>query len=279
MSKLIDLTSKKFGKLTVIRRNHDYVKVVRWDCKCECGNTKTIRGSSLKDGSTKSCGCLAKKRNIGKRKPEQAKKHIGKKFNRLTIIDIERKTNGYGGYYVITKCDCGNITKNVYADLKNEKVYSCGCYGKEQQSKTGSLVGLNNGTVNCSKRKWGVEKDGKFVKMRSGFEVMFAMILEKENIQWDYEPKRFKLSNGLRYTPDFYLPEQDLWIDVKGQITEKHKNKHKLFRKLGYNLDLVLIDELKERLDMSYYMFKKQWDIKAKSDNVETPRMVAASTE
>jgi hypothetical protein len=94
--------------------------------------------------------------------------------------------------------------------------------------------------------------------MRSGFEVMYALILEKENIEWKYEPKCFQLLNGLRYTPDFYLPEQNLWIDVKGQITEKHKNKHKLFRQLGYKLDLVFIEELQERLGMNYYMFKTQ---------------------
>jgi len=54
---------------------------------------------------------------------------------------------------------------------------------------------------------------------------------------------------------------------------------HKVSKELVESYDLVLIDELKERLGMSYYMFKKQWDIKAESNNVETPRMVAASTE
>ena len=279
MSKLIDLTGKKFGKLTVIERNNSFKKVVRWVCKCDCGNIKIVRGYCLKDGSTISCGCLLGKRNKGKRRDKKAKEHIGERFNKMTIVDIEPQKGNQRGYRMVCECDCGNITSQVYADLKNEKVFSCGCYKKEQASKTGSKVGLDNGTINCSKRNWGIEKDGKFVRMRSGFEVMYAMILEKENIDWEYEPKRFKLSNGLRYTPDFYLPQQDLWIDVKGQITEKHRNKHKLFRKLGYNLDLVLIEELKERLGMSYYMFKKQWDIKAESDNVETPRMVVTSTE
>lgn len=115
--------------------------------------------------------------------------------------------------------------------------------------------------------------------MRSGYEVMYAMVLEKENIDWEYEPKRFKLSDELRYTPDFFLPKQNLWIDVKGRITEKNKEKHKLFRKLGYNFNLVFLEEIEKRLGISYYKFKKHWDIKAESDNVETPRMVAASTE
>ena len=273
---------KHISKLEILGRVENYsTKNQKYNCLCICRNEVikdySVLVHSLKYGVKASCGCLSKKRNKGKRRPEQAKKHIGKKFNRLTVIDIEGKKNG--GYLLITKCDCGNVSKNRYTDLINERVYSCGCYGKEQQSKTGSKVGLNNGTINCSKRNWGIEKDGKFIRMRSGFEVMYAMILEKENVDWEYEPKRFKLANGVRYTPDFYLPNRDLWIDVKGQITEKHKKKHKLFRELGYSLDLVLIDELKKRLGMSYYMFKKQWDIKAESNNVETPRMVAASTE
>lgn len=278
MSKLIDLTGQKFGKLTVIERDKSFVKVVRWVCKCDCGNTKTIRGYCLKDGTTQSCGCLSGKSNIGKRRPQEAKKHIGKKFNRLTVIDIERNTS-QGGYFLITKCDCGNFSKQIHADLESGKVKSCGCLVKEQSSINGSLYGLNNCTKQCSKRKWGIEKDGKFVKMRSGYEVMYAMILEKENIKWEHEPKRFKLSDGLRYTPDFFLSEQDLWIDVKGRVTEKNKKKHKLFRKLGYNFNLVFLDEIEKRLGMSYYKFKKQWDIEAESENVETPRMVAASTE
>ncbi len=278
MSELIDLTDKKFGKLTVIKRDESFKKVVRWLCKCDCGNTKIVRGYCLKDGTTKSCGCLSGKSNIGKRRPKQAKKHIGKKFNRLTVIDIERNPS-QSGYFLITKCDCGNISKQIHADLDSGKVKSCGCFIKEQSSINGSLHGLNNCTKQCSKRNWGIEKNGKFIRMRSGFEVMYAMILEKENIEWQYEPKRFKLSDGLRYTPDFFLPEQDLWIDVKGRLTDKAKRKHKLFMELGYNFNLVFINELEKRLGVSYYKFKKQWDIKAESNIVESPRMVDASTE
>jgi hypothetical protein len=152
MGKLIDLTGKRFGNLIVIERDRNYIKVVRWVCKCDCGNTKTIRGHCLKSGATISCGCLLGKSNKDKRRPQQSEKHIGKRFNRLTVIGIEENGNG-SGYYLITKCDCGNITKNLHADLKNNKVYSCGCYQKEKASISGSKNGLNNGTINCSKRK------------------------------------------------------------------------------------------------------------------------------
>lgn len=47
-------------------------------------------------------------------------------------------------------------------------------------------------------------------------EGVFAEQLDRANIQWVYEPRRFKTSLG-SYLPDFYLPEFDIWVEVKGQ--------------------------------------------------------------
>ena len=141
MSVLIDLTWKKFGKLTVIKRDTSYKKIVRWICKCDSGNTKTVRGHCLKDGTTISCGCLSGKSNIGKRRTDKAKENIGKKFNRLTIISVERNPK-QGGYWMVCSCDCGNITNQVYSDLKNSKVRSCGCYNKRRAKETNTKHGL-----------------------------------------------------------------------------------------------------------------------------------------
>lgn len=56
---VIDLTGKKFGRLTVIRQDgrDDYGRI-KWLCECECGRISTIIGNLLKNGTTKSCGCL-----------------------------------------------------------------------------------------------------------------------------------------------------------------------------------------------------------------------------
>lgn len=55
--KFIDLTGKRFEKLVVIK----YVEKGKWLCKCDCGNEKIIRGDSLKQRLTLSCGCLHKR--------------------------------------------------------------------------------------------------------------------------------------------------------------------------------------------------------------------------
>lgn len=60
---LIDLTGQKFEKLTVISKNSNKktpngsTKIL-WNCQCECGNTCIVDGASLKNGNTKSCGCI-----------------------------------------------------------------------------------------------------------------------------------------------------------------------------------------------------------------------------
>lgn len=48
-----------FGRLTVIRETEErkYKNVV-YECRCQCGNIKHVRGSELKSGNVKSCGCL-----------------------------------------------------------------------------------------------------------------------------------------------------------------------------------------------------------------------------
>lgn len=59
MSKFIDLTGQKFNNLTVEKRlKNDVGGVTVWLCKCDCGNYTKVRGSNLKNGAVKSCGCL-----------------------------------------------------------------------------------------------------------------------------------------------------------------------------------------------------------------------------
>lgn len=60
MAEFIDLTGKQFGYLTVVKRAPNHGNYAMWECACKCGNTTIVRTSSLKNGHTKSCGCLNK---------------------------------------------------------------------------------------------------------------------------------------------------------------------------------------------------------------------------
>ena len=57
--KQLNLTGKRFGKLVAIKtagktKNGAYL----WQCKCDCGNEIIANVGNLKNGHTKSCGCL-----------------------------------------------------------------------------------------------------------------------------------------------------------------------------------------------------------------------------
>jgi hypothetical protein len=65
MSKYKDLTGQKFGRLTVIKHaGRDNQRMALWECVCECGNRIITRGTSLRYGSPKSCGCLRIERTL-----------------------------------------------------------------------------------------------------------------------------------------------------------------------------------------------------------------------
>ena len=58
MAKRIDLAGHVFGYLTAVSIAERSAGGATWLCRCKCGNEKIIRLSSLRSGTTKSCGCL-----------------------------------------------------------------------------------------------------------------------------------------------------------------------------------------------------------------------------
>jgi hypothetical protein len=59
LPKNIDLVGNVYGRLTVVEFSHKNARrQYYWLCRCECGKEKVILGNNLKNGNTKSCGCL-----------------------------------------------------------------------------------------------------------------------------------------------------------------------------------------------------------------------------
>jgi hypoxanthine phosphoribosyltransferase len=69
-------------------------------------------------------------------------------------------------------------------------------------------------------------------------ELECAKLFDYYRVPWDYEPRTFVLEVGEdgrvveAFTPDFYLPEQDLYIEVtvlkQSLVTRKHRKLRKL---------------------------------------------------
>jgi len=64
--------------------------------------------------------------------------------------------------------------------------------------------------------------------MRSSYEIKFAQWLDDHFVPWQYESKTFDLGD-MTYTPDFYLPEINLHIEIKGYWRDDAKKKFDLF--------------------------------------------------
>ena len=61
MPKVVPMLGKQFGRLTVVAEGEPlpYRREATWVCQCDCGNlTQPIPGNRLRNGTTKSCGCL-----------------------------------------------------------------------------------------------------------------------------------------------------------------------------------------------------------------------------
>jgi hypothetical protein len=59
MAKNYDLTNQRFGRLFVLGL-YDKGKSKRWNCVCDCGNTKIVTTTHLLSGHTVSCGCKSR---------------------------------------------------------------------------------------------------------------------------------------------------------------------------------------------------------------------------
>lgn len=142
-----DLTNKRFGRLTVIRRVDDKIlpsekHQTMFECKCDCGNIIITSSGRLMSGKTKSCGCLAKEVN--------SKNHFvdltGQRFGRLVVIKrVDDHVTPSGRHIVMFQChcDCGNITIVPAESLTNGNTRSCGCYSVDSAIQRNTIDIIN----------------------------------------------------------------------------------------------------------------------------------------
>lgn len=99
MSKLIDLTGKRFGKLTVLSRaENSKANTAKWLCRCDCGNTCIVYGSSLRRGQTQSCGCLRGDRNMERSTHGMRKTRLYGVWNNMRRRCYEPTTKSFKDY-------------------------------------------------------------------------------------------------------------------------------------------------------------------------------------
>lgn len=58
----------------------------------------------------------------------------------------------------------------------------------------------------------------KGYRFRSRLEARWAVFLDTLGLRWEYEPQGFELRDGTRYLPDFYLPDQGAFVEIKPAV-------------------------------------------------------------
>lgn len=124
-----NLVGRVFGRWTVLEENgQDKNGNYLWLCKCECGNSKTVSGSLLKNNQSKSCGCYNKERS----KEVHGKKDGESSFNRL-----------FGSYKRCAKSrDLDfELSKELFLNLVKSNCFYCNC---EPHSSVNNIYSTGN---------------------------------------------------------------------------------------------------------------------------------------
>jgi len=92
----------------------------------------------------------------------------------------------------------------------------------------------------------------KNIWMRSSWEIKYAKYLDTKGIKWTYEPVRFhfmyyynKKKKIGTYLPDFYLPEQDKYIEIKGYANDRFKKRFSYFCKQNPEIKIEILNQKK----------------------------------
>ena len=88
------------------------------------------------------------------------------------------------------------------------------------------------------------KKDDIIYCFKSTWELKVANYLSDNNIKWEYESKTFEMilnNKEITYTPDFFIPETNTIIEVKGYWRDDAISKYNLFveeQKQNFNIEV-----------------------------------------
>jgi len=109
------------------------------------------------------------------------------------------------------------------------------------------------------------------ITFRSSWEAIIAESLDKACFKYEYEKHTFDVGNDIgKYIPDFYIPEKDVFIEVKGQWIGDAKKKVARFKELYSDKRLYVIesvDSLNIFMLLQYLYGLSHFDFDSKDEN------------
>jgi len=129
--KLDKLENKKFGMLTVLEiDNSEHNERTAWICLCDCGNILSVISRDLKNGNTKSCGCL---------RESLVARELKKYFVTYYNAEVEKRTIKNPDTSQWLKCDIYLPNENVYIEVNGEQHYKINAWHK-RMAKTNNTT-------------------------------------------------------------------------------------------------------------------------------------------
>lgn len=147
----------KINNLTILERLD--TTPTKYKCQCDCGNIVEVFRTNLKNGSTKSCGCLSKANVIQRNKEDcinmtgwKMKEH-NVELSKWTVLKESENNNKTKIKKWICQCECGVIKEISGNDLRSGHSLSCGCL-KESKGIQKILYLLDSIKLSYEKEKY-----------------------------------------------------------------------------------------------------------------------------
>lgn len=137
MARALNLTGQVFCYLIVFAYECSRPGSSRiWRCRCRCGKTVFASSKNLTRGRVKSCGCW--RRTVGAQimGAKHFKNLTGRKFGRLTALDVVGRYGRGRTCLWECACECGNVVRVPVSSLTTGATKSCGCLKSEIVSRT-----------------------------------------------------------------------------------------------------------------------------------------------
>lgn len=225
---------KVLSQVGVYRRRDGKMSGTTWRCVLACGCEATLTSIALRriereGNQQKKCwDCEVKKRKSGG--AHNREDLTGQQFYEYTVV--KRLPNYQNKYTVyLCRCSCGQERPVRGTNLTQGLCKSCGHDEPAKRSRR-AIERLNN-DERFGKRQWEYRGKCGTVFMRSSWEVAVAHYFDSQGIEWKYEPRRISLDKSTIYMPDFYLPESDAFVEVKGMRYSKGMDKVAKYRDMG----------------------------------------------
>ena len=132
----------RYNLLTILELAEDKHGRPAYLCQCTCGKKVVTEARAIISSKAKSCGCL--RSVIGQAHTGYPyKNYIGKKFDRLTVLEYDYSKIGKGSH-LLCECDCGNKKVVKASKLVRSEIKSCGCKHKEYKEMFKQKYGVKH---------------------------------------------------------------------------------------------------------------------------------------